>query len=198
MADRAFVVGLSGIPGSGKTTLMHLLLKDYGHAQAVYYDRFHPGMTEPQIRDWFGRVGDTNEFVLSDLIGELTRRMQIQPGDQRRPLVLFETAFGRAHRATGAFVDFLIWIDTPLDIALSRANLVFLDSVRQNPAPNAAADFIEWLARYMRDYPIVRTMYLALSERISSMADLVIDGTKPAEVSAESVRKALAARGLKP
>jgi putative protein kinase ArgK-like GTPase of G3E family len=36
MADRAFVAGLSGVPGSGKTTLMRLLLRHYPEAQAVY------------------------------------------------------------------------------------------------------------------------------------------------------------------
>jgi hypothetical protein len=50
----------------------------------------------------------------------------------------------------------------------------------------------------MHDYPILHAMYLTLSERISSMADLILDGTKPAEASAESVRKALAAHGLEP
>jgi uridine kinase len=153
-------------------------------------------MTDAQVREWVGRVGDPNELSLSDLIGELARLTLIPPGEQRRPLVLFETAFGRAHRATGAFIDFLVWIDTPLDVALSRANLVFLDGVRRNPAPNAASDFIEWLTTYMRDYPILRTMYVALSERVASMADLVLDGTKPPEAWAQSVREALAKRGV--
>ena len=196
MADRAFVVGLSGIPGSGKTTLMRLLLRDYSQAEAVYYDRFHPGKTDAQISDWFARTGDPNELPLSDLIGELTRRTQIRPDGRGRPLVLFETAFGRAHAATGAFIDFLIWIDTPLDIALARACRVFLDSVRRDQAPNAATDFIAWLTRYMRDYPMLRAMYLTWREQLATTADLILDGTEPAEAMADAVRKALAARGI--
>ncbi len=196
MVDRAFVIGLSGIPGSGKTTLMRLLLRDYSPAEAIYYDRFHPGVTEAQINDWFARTGNPNELPLSDLISELTRRTQIRPDDRGRPLVLFETAFGRAHAATGAFIDFSIWIDTPLDIALARACLVFVDTVKRDQAPNAATDFIAWLTRYMGDYPILRAMYLTWRERLAATADLILDGTQPAEASADAVQKALAARGI--
>jgi uridine kinase len=63
VADRAFVIGLSGVPGSGKTTLMRRLLRDYGPAETVYYDRYRPGMTDEEINDWFARNGDPNEFV---------------------------------------------------------------------------------------------------------------------------------------
>jgi hypothetical protein len=129
---------------------------------------------------------------------ELTRRTQIRSGDQNRPLVLFETAFGRTHRATGAFIDFLIWIDTPLDIALSRASLIFLESRQRDGAPNAAADFLAWLTRYMQGYPMLRTTYLALRERLAATADLVIDGSGSVETSVDTVRKALAARGVAP
>jgi len=198
VADRAFVIGFSGVPGSGKTTLMRRLLRDYGPAETVYYDRYHPGMTDEEINAWFARNGDPNEFVLAELVGELTRRTQIRPGDQSRPLVLFETAFGRAHRATGAFIDFLIWIDTPLDIALARASLVFLESLQRDQAPNAAAEFVVWQTRYMQGYPMLRTTYLALRERLAATADLILDGTGPVEASADIVRKALAARGVEP
>jgi uridine kinase len=197
MADRAFVIGLSGVPGAGKTTLTRLLLQEYRQAHAVYYDEYQTitRMSAAQVRDWFARGGDPNEFALSELIGELARRTQIPPGDRRRPLVLFETPFGRLHRATGVFIDFLIWVDTPLDVALSRAILAFLDETQHNKAPNAASDFIAWQRQYMLNYPIVRAMYLAQREAVLSTADLVLDGTKPAEDSAERVRKALAARG---
>lgn len=177
---------------------MHLLLRDYGPAETVYYDRYRPGMTDEQISDWFARNGDPNEFALSDLVGELTRRTQIRLGDQGRSLVLFETAFGRAHRAIGAFIDFLIWIDTPLAVALSRASLVFLESLQRDQGRNAASDFVAWQTRYMREYPMLRTTYLALRERLSATADLIRDSTGPVEASVDTVRKALAARGLQP
>jgi uridine kinase len=197
MADPAFVVSVSGIPGSGKTTLIQLLLRDFRHAQTVYYDRFHPGMTDEQIREWFAREGDPNEFPLTDLIDELMRRTQARAGQQGRPLVLFETAFGRAHHATGAFIDFLVWIDTPLDIALSRACLVFLHATQKDRAPKAASDFIGWQRKFMADYPMLRKVYLTQSERVSATADLVLDGREPAEKWTAQIRKALAERGVR-
>jgi len=115
MAHRAFVLGLSGIPASGKTTLLGLLLRDYPQAEAVAYDRFHPGMTEQQIQDWVRRNGDPNEFTLAELIGALTRLTQIRPDAEHRPLVLvrdlvrscaprqrrFHRFFGLDRHATG-------------------------------------------------------------------------------------------------
>ena len=195
MAHRAFVLGLSGSPGSGKTTLLQLLLRDYPQAEAVAYDQFHPGMTEEQVQDWVRRNGDPNEFTLAELIGALTRLTQIRPDAEHRPLVLFETSFGRAHRASGAFIDFSVWIDTPLDIAMARANLCFLHNVERNRSPTAAVDFIPWLTRYMQDYPMLRRTYLAVNEKAAATADLVIDGTLPAETSAALIRKVLDQHG---
>jgi uridine kinase len=194
--NRPFVVSLSGVPGSGKTTLLHLLQKDYPGAQIVAYDHFHPGMSEQQIEDWIRRTGDANELPLAELIEQLFRLTQTSAEAVSRPLILFETAFGRAHRATGVFIDFSVWIDTPLDIALARATLVFLDQVARDRAPNAAANFIAWLTRYMEDYPLLRRMYLAARERGMANADLVVDGALPADASARLIKKALAEHGV--
>ena len=200
MAERAFVVGLSGVPGAGKTTLTQLLLQNYRQAQAVYYDQFQTvtRMSPTQIREWFARGGDPNEFPLAELLSELRRRTQIPAGAGRRPLALFETPFGRLHRATGAFVDFLIWIDTPFDVALSRAVLAFLDAAQRDKAPNAPSDFLRWQRQYMLNYPSIRALYVAQRDSISSSADLVVDGGKSSADLAAEVVRALAARGVEP
>jgi hypothetical protein len=79
---------------------------------------------------------------------------------------------------------------------MSRAVRVFLRNVELDPAPTAAAAFIPRLTRYMQDYPMLRRMYLVVSERGLASADLVIDGAQPAEVSAALVKKVLAERGV--
>jgi uridine kinase len=198
MADRAFVIGLSGVPDAGKTTLMRRLAQDYSGAQIIQFDRFlrATGMRTGQARDWFERSADPNEFDLPELIEELTRRTRMAPGDGRRSLVLFETPFARLHHASGAFIDFLVWIDTPLDIALSRATLAFLGQALSDRAPHAPTNFLKWQRRYLVNYQTLRAMYVAQQATISPTADLVLDGARPAEESAALVRKALARRGV--
>jgi uridine kinase len=194
MTDRAFVIGLSGVPGSGKTTLTQLLRKSFGQARVVFYDAFQTIVHMPpdQVRKWFAAGADPNDFALTELVGELTRQTQIRPADRGRPLVIFETPFGRMHRATGAFIDFLVWIDTPLDVALSRATLAFLAAVKQGEA----TEFIKWQTQYMQNYPTLRPMYVSQRERIISSADLVVDGNAPPPDSAATIVKALAERGV--
>jgi uridine kinase len=200
MADRAFVLGLSGIPGAGKSTLTQLLLKTFRQSRAVYYDQFQTITRMPPdwVRDWFARGADPNEFPLSELVGELINRTRTQPAAGRRPLVIFETPFGRRHRATGAFIDFLIWVDTPLDIALARATLAFLRTAQRENSPNAATEFVQWQTQYMLNYPIVRPMYVAQRETISATADLVLDGNASPEQSAERITQELARRDIEP
>jgi uridine kinase len=198
MTDRTFVLALSGIPGAGKSTLTRQLHAKFPRSRAVYYDQFESitRMGSEQVRAWFARGGDPNEFALSELTAELTRQTQRPSEDGRRPLVIFETPFGKMHRTTGAFIDFLVWIDTPLDIALARATLSFLQIAQRDSSSRIALSFIRWQEQYMTNYPIVRPMYLAQREVISASADLVVDGAKPPDDSFALIVAALAERGI--
>jgi uridine kinase len=198
MIDRAFVLGVSGVSGANKTILTRRLARDYPNADILRDDDFHAvtRMPSAEIREWFERGADPNEFALSELVDELARRTQIRAASSARPLLLFETPFGRLHRATGAFIDFLVWIDTPLDVALSRRLLGFVDMAQRDTTPDAKSDFLKWLRKYLANYEAVRTMYLAQREAILPTSDLVLDGSAPTEASAELVRQALSARGI--
>ena len=197
MVQRCRVIGLSGVPGSGKSTLVRLLARDFPSAKILSYDRLHPRMSNEQVDDWLKRGGDPNELALDNLVAAL-RDLTQSAGDGTHPAVLFETAFGRTHNATGAFIDFSIWIDTPLDIAMSRVVRVFLRNAELDPAPTAAGDLIPRLMRYMQDYPMLRRMYSRVTETGKASADLIVDGTPAAEDIADQIRTALAGRDISP
>jgi hypothetical protein len=198
MNNKPFVLALTGPPGAGKTTLMLLLQRRHAGARTIFYDKYQPLMrlSQTQVRDWFARGGDPDEVDHSDIVADLRRETTSEYGLTHRPLLLFETPFGRVHRETGAFIDFLVWIDTPLDIALARAILAYTEAAQRQKAPEAAHDFINWQKQYVMFYPHARAMYLAQGQRVAPGADLIIDGSRPPEASAQTIDMSLTARGV--
>ena len=198
MADRAFVLGLSCVHGADKMTLTQRLMRDYPNADLLRHSDFPAitRMSSAEVRDWFARGGDPNEFPMTELVDELARRTRLRAPDLSRPLLLFDTPFGRRHHASGAFIDLLVWIDTPFDLALSRSLLSFVDQAQRDPAPGAKSDFLQWQRKYLANYETTRAMYVVQRETLLPSADLVLDGGEAVEVSAERIRRALAARGV--
>jgi uridine kinase len=171
----AYVVGVAGVPGAGKSTLVAALARALPGAAALHMDGYENMTRLPiaEVARWFREGADIDAFQFPALEAELARR-KAAPGG---PL-LFETQFGRAHRATGRHVDFLIWLDAPLDLALARA----LHAALARGAPQA------WLQGYLDNYlGTVRDLLEMQKARVAPQADLVLDarGT-PAEIAARA------------
>ncbi|WP_294539747.1 AAA family ATPase [uncultured Rhodoblastus sp.] len=196
MNDRAPVIAVAGIPGAGKSALVSALASRMA-AQVVEYDQFQTltRMSVREIEDWFRRGGDPNEFALIELIDELTRRT-LKSGTEMRAVVLFETPFGRLHRGTGGFIDLLVWVDTPFDVALSRAMLAAIEMFSRQNASGQASEFLAWQRQYLLNYPILRDMYLAQHKAIIADAELIVDGRLTTLALADLVVGALRQRSI--
>ena len=171
----SLVVGVSGPTGAGKTALAEALLAELGDAQAIYMDDYERMTREPldQVARWAERGADFDQLPLPGLAEDL-RRLKKQ-GAAR--YVVFETQFGRAHRATGELIDFSIWIDVPLEVALARKVKAFT-AAALGEEPARARERLQWLDGYVAGYlGLVRRLLLVQAEKVRPRADLVVDGS---------------------
>ncbi len=179
------VIALCGPPGAGKSTLTRAILSLKPTCKAIDHDDF-PNQTArsiAHIKAWFERGADPNEFPLS----ELETRLEALSADTSFPALLFETPFGRTHRRTGRFIDYLVWIDVPLEIALSRQILGFCQRAAA-AGPQTDKAFSAWLENYLRSYTeIIADMYRRQAVDVRAGADLVLDGLKSPQELAETV-----------
>jgi len=170
----SIVVGVSGPTGAGKSALARALLAELGDAQPLYMDDYERMTREPldKVARWAERGADFDELPLPGLAEDLRRLKQESPARY----VVFETQFGRAHRATGALIDFSIWIDVPLEVALARKVKDFTAAALAE-APARARERLQWLDGYVAGYlGLVRRLLVIQSEKVRPRADLVVDG----------------------
>jgi len=138
-----------------------------------------------ELVQWVERGAHVEELsvpLLADHLRELKGGRPVAgPGrptpTEPRKYVVFETQFGRAHRPTGEQIDLLIWIDTPLEIALARKLKDVTAEALRDGRVQAARERLAWLDGYLANYlALVRRLMLMQHERVRPHADVVVDG----------------------
>jgi len=208
------IIAISGCPGGGKTSLCQALSRHYSVCgdlstgqllveqpsldesalSIIYYDHFQQ-VTEQSIETlskWSEEGGDYDDLKLPLLERALSEirsgRGVVDPvsGLDISPTktVFFETPLGRDHSKTAQYIDTLIWIDTPLDVALARniTDIIsrFAESVRLSDSNKIQTlDFLDWQKGYVSHYlSTVRELLVSQREKSIAQADIILDGTQ--------------------
>src|SRR5262249_23614713 len=136
-----------------------------------------------EVSSWAERGADFDELEVP-LLGEHLRRLKggdpvTTPGGRRvapRQYIVFETQFGRAHRATGALIDLLVWIDVSPEIALARKLRTLIADALGEERPAAARERLAALDAYLASYlTLVRGLLQTQAERVRPQADVIVD-----------------------
>jgi len=184
------VIAVAGHPGAGKSAVVRGLMSALGDASAIHMDSYETITFAPigEIAQWMKDGADIDVFTFPQLEKDLQRLKQgaavIEPRTSLevlpRKYILFETQFGKAHRATGQHVDLLVWIDTPLDVALARVVRTLTASFLHENAPEKLAERVRWLQGYLDNYlATVRSLMAMQKQKVAAFADVVIDGQVP-------------------
>lgn len=194
------VIAVAGPVGAGKSTLVEALAGTLGDAVALHFDHYERMTEQPieEVRQWMEEGADLDRMPVPGLPEALQSLKLggtvVDPltGAQILPAkhILFETQFGRRHAATGRHIDFLVWIDVPLDIALARKMRQFAQAVDPRSIDHART-FSPWLKEYLDNYlEVVGALLRRQRETVAAEADLVVDGTGDPAEQARAVEQA--------
>lgn len=185
------VIGISGHPGAGKTTLTCALATYFG-VPALFYDDFETITSRPpaEIGAWMMRGSDYDEIDLSPLL------VALQEASLARPrFILLDTLLGRAHQATGSQIALSLWLDVPADIALARKLHEASKSVGREP--DRALDFAGWIAAYTIQYErFISHTYRIQVEQVRGRADVVLPRASEPETMRDNAIGAIEGRGF--
>ena len=143
---------------------------------AVYFDEFddttiHP----PDLRAWLLESGDYDAWqapVLAEHLKVLKEGVTSTSNPHPPKYIVFDAPLGRGHAETGVHIDHMVFIHTPLDVAMARR---LLRDGRDKWSDDHLRNYLDW----------TRDLFTHLVENVSSTADLILDGTLPTSTLAQ-------------
>lgn len=169
------IIGIGGVSAAGKSTLCQALANALG-ATVILWDDYEKLSEEPDnYLEWFQTSKDYNVWkydALANVLKKLKNGQSIicpATGKKLDPTkyVIFEAPLALKHPQTSRYIDFLVFLDTPPDIALARRLLREFRTVKNT----------EDIFNELEDYLISsRPLYL-WSHEANLQADLILDGS---------------------
>ena len=192
-----YVIAIAGYSGAGKSTLIENLVLRLGHANELSLDSYRSTSVYPEAARWIEDGADPNAFKMPRLRRGCLRTQEWQIHNhpesgveiQPRPYLLLEEHFGRGRDAIRELIDFVVYLDTPLEVAYIRKLARKTDFLPWEDDPPV---FIEHLRENMEWYQRVgRRFYLAVGESVRKDCELLVNGLLPNEEIADQVMEAL-------
>lgn len=189
-----YIIALSSYTGGGKTTLARYLASTL-KATSLFWDDYDEAgfMTHPKdFKSWLDEGADNNAWKVPRLAEDLAKLKRgetiISPidGSSLTPTkyIILDAALGYANEEMGRYIDFLVLIDTPLDVAMARRILRDYFAGEET----LTTEQMKTLKADMESYlEFAREAYLNMDKTVKPQADLLVDGTLPIEVLAEQI-----------
>ncbi len=193
----SFVIGIGSVSGGGKTAVAKKLAELLQDAEILSFDDYDDATVHPEdLHAWLTAGADYNVWKTPGLTRDLqslkTGNQITLPADgspiQAAKYIVFDAPLGRAHAGTGRFIDFMVFIDTPLDIAMARRLLRDITSHTGQGAEDSIKSLKANLSSYLKGG---QSLYLELEKQIKRNCDMVLDGRLTVDELAATIYKRL-------
>ncbi|WP_442600674.1 hypothetical protein [Paenibacillus sp. KN14-4R] len=173
-----FIVAIAAVSGGGKSTITTQLSKMLPNARALFFDEYEFDGPD-DICEWVERGGDCNEWDIAPMIRDIDDLMS--DSSTLVNFILLDYPFAYSHSEMLPYIDFTVFIDIPLDIAMARRILRDFEGVSLD---EILKDLHNYLLRG-------RDAYLNMLNTTKPSSDLVLDGSLPIDVIVERITAAI-------
>ncbi|MYL49958.1 hypothetical protein GLV98_10700 [Halobacillus litoralis] len=168
---KPMVIAVAAVSVGGKTTITKKLKDRLAGAQALFFDSYDFEGAPENITEWVEDGPDYHQWELDPLMEDIQSA-------QHAPFLILDYPFSYKHERMKPWIDYSVFIDTPLDIAMARR--LIRDEDKQGVE--------EELNHYLNGG---RKAYLEMLHSIKPDADLIVDGTLGVEDIVEHIIKNL-------
>ena len=164
---------LAGLTAAGKTTISYELEKRLPNVTTLHFDDYSYEGEVEDFYKWTIEGADFNVWKLEPLVKDVIRLKESGKYDW----LILDFPFGYCHDEMKDYIDYVVYVDIPLDVTLARRII--------RDMPNATGNEIrEELELYVK---YGRIAFLETSKQVLPSADCVVDGTKPVAESIEKI-----------
>lgn len=159
---KPLVIAIAAVSGGGKTTIVQALNNELNFSKSLYFDEYDFEECPDDFFEWVQRGCNYNEWNIEILVNDI-KYLLSQPNLE---YILLDYPFAYKNDKVASYLDYTIFIDTPLDIAMARRIL----RDRENES-------IEILKEALTYYISKgRVAYLEMLNTIKPNSDFIIDG----------------------
>jgi len=178
---KPFIFSVNAIAGGGKTTTTRELQKQLPNAKALFFDDrdydVDSGITD--IGKWIADGADVNLWDLERFANDIEEL-------RNTDFIVLDYPFGYRHNLIGKYLNYSVYIDTPLDITLARR--IVRDYDRKTLICNwNDEDNKNNLFDDMANYQNWRKDFIFGIETSKADADFIVDGSLPLDKIVEII-----------
>ena len=198
--NQIVIIGISAVTGGGKTTVTQRLAEVLEDSVALHFDDYDDTNVHPDdLHRWFAAGADYDAYKTPVFTSHLEalkagRSIRYPIGDKTLTparYVVADAPLGRAHSDSGRLLDLMVFVDTPLDIAMARRILRDIDPQAGLTRGEARQYVIDELSGYLDR---ARTLYREFQVRMRTNSDMIVDGTLSIDDIVEKIRLEAEAR----
>ncbi|MDQ1330729.1 MAG: hypothetical protein QG578_994 [Thermodesulfobacteriota bacterium] len=199
------VIAVAAPIGGGKTALVKAIANRLDDSATIFFDHYEK-ITESPVQDlekWIAKGASFDDFTVPGLADDLKK---LKRGESLfNPLtktntgparyILFEMPLGKEQNETAGYIDLLIWIDIPPDIALAQKLKEFTGDFLAGVIDPNPEKLVAWMDEYLDNYlKVVRKVLQIQQQKVSRNADIIIDGMMDIDAMALRATKEILAR----